>query len=217
MADHDNDRPRPRRERRFDDAPHDRLARRASATSFVSSAPPAARKREDRPAASTTAAILSHRGSRGCGREAISIKQAADAHAADVGAGRSARRRCRRCKHPVEAVLLRRARAARRADDRLVSASSPSSSRLPGSTGMPKCSISPARRLDRSRDDVAPVGDRRGAEHDRAESAAGASRSSAVGERAGLMRRASRRRRPARRSGRAAPRAPAASWRRRSA
>ena len=42
----------------------------------------------------------------------------------------------------------------------------PTSIRLPGSTGMPKCSMRPPDRLERGGNDVTPIGNGRGAEHD---------------------------------------------------
>ena len=146
--------------------------RRASATSFVrSSAPP--EKRAARPAASTIAAISSF---------AVIVlrlaafarlrprhdfhQQSAGAHAPDVG------RRHRHAgqqplQHPVEAILLRAsARSPARRCTGLFSRERPSSRRLPGSTGMPKCSIVPPARFDRRGNHVAPVGDRGSAEDD---------------------------------------------------
>ena len=91
-------------------------------------------------------------------------QQAADAHAGDVLARhRQARRAAAsapsRSRSPWASARspARRAPAAR--------APSPISSRLPGSTGMPKCSMRPPTASTRGRNDVAAVGDRRGAEH----------------------------------------------------
>ena len=102
--------------------------------------------RVERPAASTTAAMRcafsgSRLGARLRPRHDFH-QQAADAHAGDVLA-RHRQAGEQPHQHPVEAVFLRRARAARRAEHRLARAPAPISIRLPGSTGMPKCSISP--------------------------------------------------------------------------
>src|ERR1700733_9572037 len=85
------------------------------ATSFVRSRPPAARKRDDLPAASTMAPMLVT-GRAWLGTRTDLHKQSADAHRADVGVadgnpGQHA------LQHPVEAILFRRPGAARRPDD----------------------------------------------------------------------------------------------------
>ena len=86
------------------------------ATSFVASEPPAARKRADCPAASTTAPTLVNGNARLRARGDLH-EEPADAHRADVRvADRHAGQHA--LQDPVEAVLLRRPRATRRADDR---------------------------------------------------------------------------------------------------
>src|ERR1700727_584733 len=86
------------------------------ATSFVRSRPPAARKRDDLPAASTMAPMLVT-GRAWLGTRTDLHKQAADAHRADVrvadgNAGQQA------LKPPVDAFLFRARGRARRPDDR---------------------------------------------------------------------------------------------------
>ena len=115
VAGDDDDRTRLGRQRRLRDPPHDRLAVEFR-HSFVASEPPPARKRDDWPAASTMAPTLVTGRARLRARGDLHQKPA-DAHRADVRVvDRHARQHA--LQDPVEAVLLRRARAARRADDR---------------------------------------------------------------------------------------------------
>ena len=182
------------------------------ATSFVSSTPPAARKRDDRPAARTIAATLLMRLARLRARGDLH-QEAADAHGADVGGRTSA---------------PRRSAAAGPSRSRFPSASARSPARrgspprrawraAAGCRDRPACRTarSAPDRLDRGRDHVAPVGDRGGAEDD--DESVGARRETPARRQEAPIRAASSRaRRCAPRSARAAPPARAASWRRRS-
>ena len=125
--------------------------------------------RVERPAASTRAAMRRPAFGRRLGarlrpRDDLH-QQPADAHAGDVARAAPAARRA-----GASAPSRSRSPSGERAQPGAPSTGRPSalatSSRLPGSTGMPKCSMRAADRLDRRRDHVAPVGDRRGAEHD---------------------------------------------------
>ena len=110
------------------------------------------------------AVVLGRGSSRGCGRVTISISSPPTPmpvmSSRATGSRRAAASAPSRSRFPSASARspARRAPARRRA--------LPISSRLPGSTGMPKCSIAPPSALDRRRDDVAPVGDGGGAEHD---------------------------------------------------
>ena len=125
--------------------------------------------RVERPAArmiaATRVASLRRARSRGCGRVTISISSPPTPMPVMSSrvTGMPASSRISTQSKPFS---FGRARAARRAEHRSCRSTAPISIRLPGSTGMPKCSIAPARRLDRGRDHVAPVGDGRRAEHD---------------------------------------------------
>ena len=119
----------------------------SDATSFETSSPPSARKRAERPAASTSAAISAIAEARLRARSDFH-QQAADAHRLDVGAddrhaGENA------LQHPVEAVLLGRARAARGAEDRQAAARGRAAADCPD---RPACrNARSARRSPRSR------------------------------------------------------------------
>ena len=91
-------------------------------------------------------------------------QQAADAHAGDVLA-RHRQAGEQPHQHPVEAVFLRRARAARRAEHRLA-AQPADQHQIAGIDRHAEMLDLAADRFDRGRDHVAPVGDGRGAEHD---------------------------------------------------
>src|SRR5271165_2227430 len=92
----------------------------SAATSFVSCAPPAARNRDDWPAARTTAATSLMRVARLRPRGDLHEK-AADAHRAYVGVGyRDSGDDA--LQNPIETVLLRRPGAPRGADDRRLAA-----------------------------------------------------------------------------------------------
>ncbi len=158
-----NDRARLRGERGLRDHPHDRLPFELGDELGLIEA---ARGAKARCAAGgeNDGGDLIQRPRRGCGREAISIRRPptpiARMSASVIGTPASTR-----CKHPIEAVLLRRARAARRADDRR----RPSAAEQQQVAGIDRHAEpfdAPADRLDRGRNDVAPVGDRRRAEHD---------------------------------------------------
>ena len=92
-------------------------------------------------------------------------QQAADAHAGDVLA-RHRQAGEKPHQHPVEAVLLRAARAARRAEHRMP-ARSADQQQIAGIDRHAEMLDAAADRLERRRDDVAAVGNRGGAEHDR--------------------------------------------------
>ena len=179
------------------------LAREASACSAAmrtSGLPPisassllTAPMRVERPAASTTAAMrrpFSGSGSaRGCGRVTISISRPPTpmpvmSSRDDRQAGEQPHQ------HPVEAVFLRRARAAGRAEHRLA-ARLADQHQIAGIDRHAEMLDRAADRFDRRRDHVAPVGDRRGAEHDDQLGAGSCSTSSiALRERALLVRHA---------------------------
>ena len=150
-------------ERRLDRVAHQRLA--ADPLPAACCEP----IREDRPAASTMAPI---RGS--CGASTAARRAAAAGSGSRLSspptpmAAISARPTGKPAsdppQHEVEAVQLGRARAAGQADHGPRRSASPVSSRLPGSTGMPKASMVPPAGFDRGRDHVAAVGDGAGAE-----------------------------------------------------
>ena len=123
--------------------------------------------RVERPAASTIAAIrrpFSGSGSaRGCGRVTISISRPPTPRpvTSSRDTGRPASSRIRIQSKPFSFGERAQPGAPRIGWPRAC----PISIRLPGSTGMPKCSMRAADRLDRGRDHVAPVGDGGGAEH----------------------------------------------------
>ena len=79
--------------------------------------------------------------SRGCGRVTISISRPPTPMPVMSSRG-TGRPREKPHQHPVEAIFLGAARAARRAQHRMPGGM-PTSMRLPGSTGMPKCSMRP--------------------------------------------------------------------------
>ena len=124
--------------------------------------------RVERPAASTTAATrrrLSATGSsRGCGRVTISISRPPTPMPviAARDTSRPASSRISTQSNPFS--LGERAQPGAPSTGRPRAA--PISSRLPGSTGMPKCSIRPPTASIADRNHVAPVGDRGGAEDD---------------------------------------------------
>ena len=97
---------------------------------------------------------------RGCGRVAISVKRPPTPMPmmAPRSTGTSAARRCSTQSKPLS--LGERAQPGRPSTG--TSPCRASSSRLPGSTGMPKCSTVAARLLDAGRQHVAAIGDGRG-------------------------------------------------------
>ena len=101
---------------------------------------------------------------RGCGRVTISISSPPTPMPviSSRGTGKAGEQPHQ---HPVEAVFLRRARAARRAEHR-PAARVADQQQIAGIDRHAEMLDAPADRLDRGRDHVAPVGDGRGAEHD---------------------------------------------------
>ena len=165
VAEHGDDRPRPRGEQ--PSAPHARTIGRPSslgeqlvrAAHPRAIARPASRARRSAGLAAASPRASARRGARprrgGSGRDGISARRP-PLPMRMISPGPTGRPATSRSQHPVEAVDLGRAGAAGKAEHRLARRHGPRSSRLPGSTGMPKCSRSgrPRRR--------SPPGSRRG-------------------------------------------------------
>ena len=124
--------------------------------------------RVERPAASTTAAMrrpFSGGGSvRGCGRVTISMSRPPTPRPV-MSSRVTGKTGEQPHQDPVEAVFLRRTRAARRADDRCALRLA-DQHQVAGIDRHAEMLDLAAHRLDRRRDHVAAVGDRGGAEHD---------------------------------------------------
>ena len=184
---------------------------RSFSTSFVALAPPAARNRDDGPRPERSRRPYST-DARGCGREPISIRRPPTpiARMSARVIGTSARTRCSTQSKPFSFGERAHPGAPMIGD----SAAFGQQQQIAGIDRHAEPLDAPADRLDCGRNDVAPVGDRGGAERDQ--------RVAAVDEppqrfrqRPDLVRDASPAPRCALRSARGALRAPAASWRRR--
>ena len=199
------------RQRRFGDPPHDRLAVELRRRAW---SPPNRRRRESattgrRPARSRRPQSS---GARGCGREAISIRRP-PTPIARMSASRIGTPASTRCSTQSKPFSFGE-RAQPGAPMIGVPWRSAEQQQIAGIDRHAEPLDAPADRLDRGRNHVAAVGDRRGAEHDQRVGCRRSAVASALASGPVSCGDALLRRRCARRSAPAAPRARARSWRR---